>query len=268
MKKMIILLLITLIAIFSFAGCSNTDDKIIKIGASPTPHSEILELAREELEENGYTLEIVEFTDFVQPNLTVDSGNLDANYFQHQPYLDDFNENNNTKLVTIATIHYEPLGIYPGKTTSLADLEEGATIAVPNDPTNEARALLLLETAGLIKIDPNAGLTATINDITYNPNNYQVLEIEAAQVPRTLQDVDLGVINGNYALLSNLNVNTDALVKEEKESLSATTYANILVVREGNENNEKLQALVEALKSDKVKQFIEEKYNGSVVPVF
>lgn len=268
MKKIITLLFVTVFAAFSFVGCTTTDDKTIKIGASPAPHAEILEVAKEVLKEEGYTLEIKEFTDYVQPNLTVESKDLDANFFQHQPYLDDFNAKNNTKLVTIASIHYEPLGLYPGKTKALADLKEGATIAVPNDTTNEARALLLLESAGLIKVDPKAGLTATINNITENPKNLKIKEIEAAQVSRTLEDVDLAVINGNYALLADLDVATDALVKEEKKSLAATTYANILVIREGDEDREDLKALVKALKSDKVKQFIEEKYKGSVVPMF
>jgi len=268
MKKVITLFIIAVFAVFSFAGCNATDDKTIKVGASPVPHAEILEVAKEVLEEEGYTLEIKEFTDYVQPNLTVESEDLDANFFQHQPYLDDFNVQNDTSLVSIASIHYEPLGLYPGKTKALADIQEGATIAVPNDTTNEARALLLLEEAGLIKVDPNAGLTATKNDIVENPKNLVIQEMEAAQVSRTLADVDLAVINGNYALLAELNVDTDALMKEEKESLAATTYANILVVREGDENREDLQALVKALKSDKVKQFIEEKYKGSVVPMF
>ncbi len=268
MKKIITLLFVAVFAIFSFAGCAKTDDKTIKVGASPTPHAEILEVAKEVLKEKGYTLEITEFTDYVQPNLTVASGDLDANFFQHQPYLDDFNKENNTKLVSIASIHYEPLGLYPGKTKALADLKEGATIAVPNDTTNEARALLLLESAGLIKVDPKAGITATKNDITDNPKKFKIQEMEAAQVSKTLSDVDLAVINGNYALLAGLNVATDALVKEEKDSLAATTYANILVVREGDENREDLKALVEALKSDKVKKFIKDKYKGSVVPMF
>lgn len=268
MKKVITLLFIAAFAVFSFVGCAKTDEKTIKVGASPAPHGEILEVVKEVLKEEGYTLEITEFTDYIQPNLTVDSGDIDANFFQHQPYLDDFNKQNQTKLVSIASIHYEPLGLYPGKTKSIADLKDGATIAVPNDTTNEARALLLLESAGLIKVDPKAGITATKNDITENPKKLIIQEIEAAQVSRTLQDVDLAVINGNYALLANLNVTTDALVKEEKDSLAATTYANILVVREGDENREDLKVLVKALKSDKVKQFIEEKYKGSVIPMF
>lgn len=268
MKRIMTLLFVAVFAVISFVGCTKTDDKTIKVGASPAPHAEILEVAKEVLKEEGYTLEITEFTDYVQPNLTVESGDLDANFFQHQPYLDDFNKENNTKLVSIAAIHYEPLGLYPGKTKKLEDLKDGAIIAVPNDTTNEARALLLLEAVGLIKVDPKAGIAATKNDIIDNPKNLVIQEIEAAQVSRTLSDVDMAVINGNYALLANLNVATDALEKEEEDSLAATTYANILVVREGDENREDLKALVKALKSDKVKQFIEEKYKGSVVPMF
>ncbi len=218
--------------------------------------------------EEGYELQIQEFNDYVQPNLALDGKDLDANYFQHQPYLDDFNAENNTDLVSIAAIHYEPLGIYPGKTKDLAELPDGAEVLVPNDTTNEARALLLLEAQGLIKVDPTAGFKATINDIIENPKNLKITEIEAAQLARSLPDVDIAVINGNYAIQAGLNAATDALAKEEKDSLSATTYANIIAVRKGDENREDLQALVNALKSDKVKQFIAEKYQGAVVPVF
>ncbi|HHY81235.1 MAG TPA: ABC transporter substrate-binding protein [Clostridiales bacterium] len=270
MKKTVLITLIVVLSLSLLAGCSqpNKNDKKIVIGASPTPHAEILQVAKEVLAEKGYELEIKEFTDYVQPNLTLDTGELDANYFQHKPYLDDFNKENNTKIVSIAAIHYEPLGLYPGKTKSLEDLKEGAQIAVPNDTTNEARALLLLEAQGLIKIKPEAGLQATINDIVENPKNIKIVEVKAAQLPRSLEDVDMAVINGNYAIQAGLNAAKDALAKEEKDSMAAETYANIIAVKEGNENSEKLKALVEALKSDKVKQFIEEKYQGSVVPVF
>jgi len=270
MKKIVLLTLIVVLSLSLLTGCSqsNKNDKKIVIGASPTPHAEILQVVKEVLAEKGYELEIKEFTDYVQPNLTLDTGELDANYFQHKPYLDDFNKENNTKLVSIAAIHYEPLGLYPGKTKSLEELKDGAQIAVPNDTTNEARALLLLEAQGLIKVNPEAGLKATINDIIENPKNIKIVEIEAAQLPRSLQDVDMAVINGNYAIQAGLNVAKDALAKEEKDSMAAETYANIIAVREGNENSEKLKALVEALKSEKVRQFIEEKYQGSVVPVF
>ena len=185
-----------------------------------------------------------------------------------QNYLDNFNEEHKTNLVTVASIHYEPYGLYPGKTKSLDDLKDGASIAVPNDPTNEARALLLLEKAGLIKVDPKAGLVATKTDITDNPKKLDIVEIAAAQTPRTLQDVDYAVINGNYALVAGLNVNKDALIVEEEDSLAGTEYVNVLVVKKGDEDREELKALVKALQSDKVKQFIEEKYEGSVVPMF
>ncbi|HZJ58051.1 MAG TPA: MetQ/NlpA family ABC transporter substrate-binding protein, partial [Clostridia bacterium] len=187
MKRFLLILLSALLILSLFAGCAKSgDDKKILVGASPTPHAEILEIAEEELESKGYELEVKEFTDYVQPNMTLDSGDLDANYFQHKPYMDDFNEKNNTKLVSIAAIHYEPFGIYPGKTQTIDELPDGAQIAVPNDATNEARALLLLEAQGLIKVDPDAGLEATVIDITDNPKDIKILEIEAAQLARSL----------------------------------------------------------------------------------
>jgi len=270
MKKTLTILLVAVLALSLFAGCAakTVEDKTIVIGASPTPHTEILAVVKEVLAEQGYTLEIKEFTDYVQPNLALQSGDLDANYFQHQPYLDDFNAENKTDLVSIASIHYEPLGIYPGKTKSLEELQDGAKVAVPNDTTNEARALLLLEANGLIKLKDGAGVKATKNDIAENPKNLEIVEIEAAQLARSLPDVDIAVINGNYAIDAGLDVATDALATEEKDSLAATTYANIIAVRKGDESREDLQALVAALKSDKVKKFIEDTYKGAVVPVF
>ncbi|MDF2614002.1 MAG: ABC-type metal ion transport system, periplasmic component/surface antigen [Clostridia bacterium] len=267
MKKLISALLISTLTLTVFAGCAKDSKKIV-VGASPTPHSEILAVAKEVLKEKGYELEIKEFTDYVQPNLTLENKELDANYFQHQPYLDDFNAKNKTNIVSAAAVHYEPLGFYPGKVKKLEELADGATIAVPNDTTNEARALLLLETIGLIKVNPDAGLNATINDITENPKNIKIQELEAAQIARSLADVDFAVINGNYAIQAGLNAATDALVKEEKESLAATTFANILAIRKGDENREELKALIDALKSEEVKKFIEEKYQGAVVPIF
>jgi D-methionine transport system substrate-binding protein len=268
MKRVLLIVLAAVLALSLFAGCAKSgNDKKIVVGASPTPHAEILEVAKEVLTEKGYELEIKEFTDYVQPNLTLDSGELDANYFQHKPYLDDFNKENKTKIVSVAAIHYEPFGIYAGKAKAIADLPDGAQIAVPNDTTNEARALLLLEAQGLIKVNPDAGLQATVIDITENPKNIKIVEIEAAQLARSLPDVDLAVINGNYAIQAGLNAATDALALEEQDSLAAETFANIVAVKEGNENSEKIKALVEALKSEKVKQFIEDKYQGSVVPV-
>jgi len=240
---------------------------VIVVGASPVPHAEILAVAGEVLKEQGYDLQVKEFTDYVQPNLTLENKELDANYFQHKPYLDDFNKKNNTHLVSIAAIHYEPLGIYPGKTKSLSSLPDGATIAVPNDSTNEARALILLEANGIITLKKGAGFNATVKDIDKNTKNVQIKELEAAQIARSLPDVNLAVINGNYAIEAGLDVVKDTLAKEEKNSISATTYANILVVRKGDENREDIKALITALKSDAVKKFIEEKYKGSVIPV-
>ena len=278
MKKKLLLLLIAAAGVLFAAGCSRNKSDVesgateeamkIVVGATPTPHAEILNVAKEVLAEEGYELEIVEFTDYIQPNKMLESKELDANYFQHKPYLDDYNEENKTDLVSIAAIHYEPLGIYPGKTKTLEELKDNAQVAVPNDTTNEARALLLLEAQGLIKLRENAGLKATINDIVENPKNLKIIEIEAAQLARSLPDVDIAVINGNYAIQAGLNVATDALAMEEKDSLAATTYANIVAVRSGDEEREDLKALVKALTSEKVKKFIEEKYQGSVVPVF
>jgi len=270
MKKFLAVLIT--VALFSaiLTGCGKTEAKntTIKVGASVTPHAEILEVAKEILAKKGYTLEIVEYNDYVLPNIATDTGELDANYFQHLPYLKNFNEENGTKLVSVAAIHYEPFGIYPGKTKSLDELPDGAVIAVPNDTTNEARALLLLEAQGLIKLKEGAGLTATVLDIESNPKNLVIKELEAAQLARALQDVDLAVINGNYAIDAGLNVNRDALAVEDKDSEAAQTYANIVVVKEGNENNEAIKALVEALRSEEVRKFINEKYEGAVIPIF
>ena len=270
MKKAISVLLALTMVFMLLAGCGSkkSESKKIVVGATPAPHAEILEAAKEIVKEKGYELEIREFTDYVQPNLSLQSGDLDANYFQHTPYLEDFNAEQKTDLVPIASIHYEPLGIYPGKAKSLDELQDGAQVAIPNDTTNEARALLLLEANGLIKLDPNAGFKATPKDIVENPKNLKFIEIEAAQLVRSLQDVDIAVINGNFAIQGGLNAMTDALAKEEKDSIAATTYANVLVVRRGNENREDLKALADALRSDEIKKFIEEKYEGAVVPMF
>ena len=240
----------------------------IKVAASPTPHAEILGVAKDLLAEQGITLDIIEFSDYVQPNMVTESGEVDANYFQHQPYLDSFNEENGTHLVSVGDIHYEPLGIYPGKSKSLDEISDGAVIAVPNDTTNEARALQLLAAQGIISIREDAGLTATVNDITENPHNVQVEELEAAQLPRTLADVDYAVMNGNYALEAGFSVSKDALATEDANSEAAQTYANVLVVKEGNENNPGVQALLKALKSQEVKDFINETYDGAVVALF
>jgi len=244
-----------------------TGDKVITVGASPSPHAEILEAAKDALKAEGYELKVVEYTDYVQPNLALESKSLDANYFQHLPYLENFNKERGTKLVSVAAIHYEPFGIYAGKSKDLKSLPEGAKIAVPNDVTNEARALLLLADQGLITLKDNTDINATKQDIVENPHNIEIVEVEAAQVPRSLQDVDFGVVNGNFAIASGLNV-ADALATEAADSVAAKTYANIVVVREGDENSEKTQALVKALTTAEIKQFIENKYKGAVVPIF
>lgn len=261
-------------------GCGNNDAagkkadtdsaqelEIIKVGASITPHAEILRSVSDELEKQGYKLEVVEYNDYIIPNTALESGELDANYIQHLPYLEDFNKENGTDIVSVADIHYEPFGIYAGKSDSLENLKEGAVIAVPNDTTNEARALLLLQDQGLIKLKENAGLTATVKDIADNPKNFEIKELEAAQVPKALQDVDVAAINTNYALEANLKL-SDALASEGADSLAAKTYANIIAVKEGNENAEKIKALIDAVKSEQVKKFIEDKYDGAVVPIF
>lgn len=238
----------------------------IVVGASPSPHAQILEAVSEQLEQKGYQLEIKEFTDYIMPNTALEDGELDANFFQHQPYLTDFNEKNGTKLVSAAAIHFEPLGIYGGKTADLADLPEGAQIAVPNDTTNEARALWLLQAQGIIEVDEQAGLEATKQDITSNPKNVEIVEMEAAQLPRALADVDFAVINGNYAVAA--EIADQVLVTEDKDSEAAKQYANIVAVREGDENREDIKALVEALQSDEVKAYIEETFGSTVIPVF
>lgn len=237
------------------------------VGASVTPHAEILAVVKDDLAAAGYDLEIVEFSDYVIPNTSLEDGSLDANYFQHEPYLLDFNAENGTHLVAVEPIHYEPFGIYAGKSTSLADLPDGAKIAVPNDTTNEARALLLLEQEGLIKLKEDAGIKATKNDIAENPHNYEIVELQAEQIARALPDVNIGIINGNNALAAGLNI-SDALAQEASDSLAAQTYANVLVVKEGNESNPGIVALVEALKTEKVKKYIEETYSGAVVAIF
>ena len=240
----------------------------LKVAASPVPHAEILGVAKDILAEQGITLEIIEYTDYVQPNMVTESGEVDANYFQHTPYLDSFNEENGTHLVSVGAIHYEPFGLFAGKTATLDELADGAKIAVPNDTTNEARALQLLAAQGIITLKEGAGLTATKNDIAENPHNVDIVEMEAAQLPRTLADVDFAVINGNYAAEAGLNAATDALAVEDASSEAAQTFANILVVKEGNEDDPAIQALLAALQSEQVKNFIDETYSGAVVAIF
>ncbi len=238
----------------------------ITVAASPVPHAEILAEAAKILAKEGWTLKVTEFEDYVQPNLVVDSGEIDANYFQHVPYLDDFNAEKGTHLVSVAGIHYEPFGIYPGTKASLSDIADGDVIAVPNDTTNEARALLLLQDNGIIKLADGAGLTATVKDIVENPHNVKIQELEAAQVSRVKDEVAFVVLNGNYALEAGFSVAHDAVAYETSASTAAKTYVNVLVVKEGNENNEGIQALAKVLKSDEIKQFIIDTYDGAVVP--
>ncbi len=249
------------------AAAGEVEEKgTITVAASPTPHAEILAEAAKILKEEGWTLEVTEFEDYVQPNMVVDSGDFDANYFQHVPYLDDFNAEKGTSLVAVAGIHYEPFGIYPGNKSDLADLAEGDVIAVPNDTTNEARALLLLQDNGVITLKEDAGLAATTKDIVENPKNVEIKELEAAQVSRVKDEVAFVVLNGNYALAAGFSVANDAIAYEKSDSEAAKTYVNVLVVKEGNEDNEGVQALVKVLKSDEIKQFINDTYDGAVVP--
>ena len=240
----------------------------IRVGASPTPHAEILKVANNVLKPQGYELQIIEYSDYVQPNMALEGKELDANFFQHKPYLDDFNKEKGTKLVSIGTVHYEPFGIYAGKTKSLGALKDGAMVAVPNDTTNEARALLLLQSNGLIKlkdgIDPTSD--ATKLDITENPKNLDIQEIAAEQLPRSLADVDLAVINGNYALQADLNAAEDSLITENPDY--AKVYVNVVACRNGEENSDKIQALKKAMQSDDVKKYVDETYKGAVVTVF
>lgn len=243
-------------------------DTTITVGASPSPHAEILEQTEQALKDKGWTLKIKEYSDYIQPDSALAAGDLDANYFQHQPYLDNYNKENNTDLQGVATIHYEPFGIFPGKTKSLDDLPDGAQVGVPNDATNEARALNLLEAQGLIKLKAGAGINATKNDIEENPKNLDIVEIEAAQLPRSIQDLDIAVVNGNYAIEAGFSVKKDALAVEDEKSLGAKTYGNVIAVQKGNENSPKTKALIAALESDNVRNFINEKYDGAVVPLF
>ena len=297
MKKLTALLLTGALAVSALTGCgssssdkaADTTDKTeeatdaaedtadtakaadgelttIKVAASATPHAEILEQAKPLLAEQGYDLEVTVFDDYVQPNLVVESGDFDANYFQHIPYLDSFNEEKGTHLVNAGGIHYEPFGIYPGTKKSLDELAEGDSIAVPNDTTNEARALLLLQDNGIIKLKDGAGLTATKTDIVENPTNVEIVELEAAQVARVVDETAYVVLNGNYALEAGYSVGKDALAYETSDSEAAKTYVNVIAVKEGNENSDAIKALVDTLKSDDIKNYINETYDGAVIP--
>ena len=269
MKKRIPVLATAVVLALStlLAACGGTggNDKVIKIGATVTPHSEILEQVKENLASSGYTLDIVIYNDYVLPNTALEDGELDANFFQHGPYLEDFNKENGTHIVSVAPIHFEPMGIYAGRSSELSSIEDGASIAVPNDTTNEARALLLLEANGLIKLKEGAGISSTVIDIEENPHNLKIEELEAAQVPKALQDVDFAVVNGNYAIEAGLS---DPIAVEASDSLAADTYANIICVKEGNENSDKTKALVNATLQDNIRDYINSSYKGAVVPVF
>ncbi len=283
MKKKLIALSLAVVLVLALVACTGgteptqqpgasntpkTETVKLKVAASATPHAEILAQVKDELAEQGIDLVVTEYGDYVIPNTAVEDGDEDVNYFQHQPYLDQFNAENNTHLVSVAAIHYEPLGIYPGKTAALADLPDGALIGVPNDATNEARALQLLEAQGLIKVREGAGLNATPNDIVDNPRNLKFKELEAAMLPNVTTEMDLAVINGNYALQAGFSSAKDALALEDAQSEAAQTFANVIVVKEGNENNEAVKALVKALQSDKVKDYINSTYEGNVQPIF
>lgn len=243
-------------------------DNVIKVAASQTPHSEILAAVKDLLAEEGYDLEVTVFEDYVQPNNVVESDEFDANYFQHVNYLNSFNEENGTHLAIAdnGKIHYEPFGIYGGTKTSLDDIADGDAIAIPNDTTNEARALLLLQQEGLIKLNDGVGVTATVNDVAENPHNLELIEVEAAQVPKQLPSVAFGVINGNYALEAGLNVSTDALATESAEGDAIQQYVNVIAVKEGNESSAKIKALTDALHSETAVKYINDTYQGAVVP--
>ena len=249
------------------ASSSAASDNVITVGASPSPPAEILEAIKPELEAQGYELKVVEYSDYVQPNVALSEGDLDANYFQHLPYLENYNTENGADLASAGAIHFEPMGLYAGKSSDITNVPDGAKIAVPSDATNEARALLLLQDQGVIKLTDGVGLEATANDIIENPHNVELVEVEAAAVPRSLQDVDFGVINGNYALSAGLDTSA-TLASEGADSEAAQTYANIIAVRSGDEDSEKTQALLKALTSDTARKFIEDTYKGSVIPVF
>lgn len=284
-KKLISFLTATVIAASLLAGCGGSGSApvasgdqaeaeapaeggeltTITVAASPIPHAEILEQAKPLLAEKGYDLDIKVFEDYVQPNEVVNSGEIDANYFQHVPYLDSFNEEKGTDLVVAGKIHYEPLGIYPGTKASLDEIGDGDVIAVPNDTTNEARALLLLQENGVITLKEGAGITATKQDIAENPHNVEIKELEAAQIPHVKDEVAFSVMNGNYAIEAGFIAAKDALAYEESDSEAAKTYVNVIAVKAGNEENEGIKALVEVLRSEEIKNFIAEKYEGGVV---
>lgn len=279
MKKIISLILALSLVIALAAGCSQAapaqaaaqapaaeapKETVLKIGATPVPHAEILEFVKPLLEKENIKLDIVIFNDYVQPNTALADKELDANFFQHKPYLDNFIKERSLELVSIGNVHVEPLGLYSKTVKNVSELKDGSTIAIPNDATNGARALLLLQSNGIIKLKDGAGIEATENDIAENPKNLKIQPAEAAQLPRVLEDVDAAVINTNYALPAGLNPTKDALVIEGKDS----PYANIITVRKGDESRPELKKLIEVLNSEEVKNFLQEKYDGAIVPAF
>ena len=267
MKKVFAIVL-CLALILSLGACAKKEDKTITVAASPIPHAEILKVAGDVLAKDGWTLKVTEYPDYVVPNTVVEDGEMDANYFQHQPYLDTFNAENKTHLVSVAQIHYEPFGIYAGTKSAVKDLADGDKIAIPNDGSNRARALLLLEAQGIIKLAEGVGVQATVLDITEKTVDVEIVEMEAAQIAGVRDSVALVVLNGNFALLAGLNAGTDAIAVEDAASIAAQTYANILVVKEGNEKTAKTEALKKALLSSEVKDYINSSYKGAVVPIF
>ena len=255
------------LSLLAACGGGASGDKTIKVAASPTPHAEILNSAADALKKEGWTLEVMEFDDYVQPNVATTDGDVDANYFQHVPYLDEYNAQNGTKLVSVGGIHYEPMGVYAGTKKSFDELSEGDKVGIPNDATNGARALLLLQDNGVIKLKDGAGVTATEQDIAKNPKKIEIVPLEAATIPASLPDLALGVINANYAIGANLKI-ADALATEAADSLAADTYVNVIVVNEENKDSEKTKALVAALQTEEVKKFITDTYEGAVQPKF
>ena len=267
MKKIITLLLV-LLTLCACSGKQESNEKKIKVAASPTPHAEILAVAKEILAKEGWELEVVEFEDYVQPIEVVESGELDANYFAHVPYLNNYNDEHGTKQVVVGKVHYEPFGIYPGKKTALDQLEDGDEVLIPNDGTNETRALLLLQDNGILTLPDGVGADTivTVNDVVSYTVNIKIVEVEAAQIARSREDAALVILNGNYALAAGLNVSRDAIAYERSDSSAAKTYVNVLAVKEGNENNEGILALVKALTSQEIVDFINKTYEGAVVP--
>lgn len=268
MKKSLksFLLATTLVASLALVGCGSDSDSstTLKVGASPEPHSKMLELVKDDLKEEGIDLEIIEFADYVKPNLSLADKEIDANFIQHLPYLESFNKDNNTELVSLGAVHIEPMGAYSEKIKTIDELADGASVTIPNDASNGARALLLLEKNGLIKLDEKAGFNATEKDIVENPKNLKFQALEAATLPRTLKDVDIAIINGNYALQAGFNAVDDAILLEENSS----PYSNIITIRKGDEERPELKALMKALQSEEIKKYIEDNFDGAVIPAF